>query len=130
MQLLFGRTAEYKDIISPKTLFRSQCPIYSSPTTMPIATTSIPASKYRSHYDPAKVLQHPEFQSLAEDAPELSDPTLNIACAYNPAHEIHMIKKPRFAPGPGEVAIHVRATGICGYVFPLSYQNAVSAIDV
>ncbi|KAL0242367.1 hypothetical protein I308_105996 [Cryptococcus tetragattii IND107] len=81
---------------------------------MPIATTSIPASKYRSHYDPAKVLQHPEFQSLAQDAPELSDPTLNIACAYNPAHEIHMIKKPRFAPGPGEVTIHVRATGICG----------------
>ncbi|OXG70602.1 L-iditol 2-dehydrogenase [Cryptococcus neoformans Gb118] len=81
---------------------------------MPVAITSIPASKYRDHYDPTKVLKHPEFQTLAEDAPELSDPNLNIACAYNPAHEVHMIKKPRFEPGPGEVTIHVRATGICG----------------
>lgn len=90
---------------------------------MTIAITSIPASKYRAHYDPTKVLQHPEFQTLAEDAPELSDPDLNIACAYNPSHEIHMIKKPRFEPGPGEVTIHVRATGICGYVFPVFHTK-------
>lgn len=90
---------------------------------MPVAITSIPASKYRDHYDPTKVLKHPEFQTLAEDAPELSDPNLNIACAYNPAHEVHMIKKPRFDPGPGEVTIHVRATGICGYVFPVYHTK-------
>ncbi|OWZ36735.1 L-iditol 2-dehydrogenase [Cryptococcus neoformans] len=81
---------------------------------MTIAATSISTTKYEAHYDPTKVIQHPEFQTLTEDAPELSDPELNIACAYNPAHEIHMVKKPRFEPGPGEVTIHVRATEICG----------------
>lgn len=83
---------------------------------MTIAATSISTTKYEAHYDPTKVIQHPEFQTLTEDAPELSDPELNIACAYNLAHEIHMVKKPRFEPGPGEVTIHVRATEICGYV--------------
>ncbi|OXG76254.1 L-iditol 2-dehydrogenase [Cryptococcus neoformans Gb118] len=81
---------------------------------MTIAATSISTTKYEAHYDSTKVIQHPEFQTLTEDAPELSDPELNIACAYNLAHEIHMVKKPRFEPGPGEVTIHVRATEICG----------------
>ncbi|OCF30958.1 L-iditol 2-dehydrogenase [Kwoniella heveanensis CBS 569] len=71
-------------------------------------------SQYEAHYDPSKVLKHPEFRILEADAPELKDKEANIACAYNPAHEVHMIKKPRFKPGKGEAIVHVRSTGICG----------------
>ncbi|KAK8870089.1 hypothetical protein IAR55_000659 [Kwoniella newhampshirensis] len=81
---------------------------------MPIAVTSIESSKYESQYDPSKVLKHPEFRVLNEGDPELDDAEANVACAYNPAHEVHMVHKPLFKPGPGEVTVHVRSTGICG----------------
>ncbi|WWD15618.1 hypothetical protein CI109_100040 [Kwoniella shandongensis] len=81
---------------------------------MPVAVTSIESSKYETQYDPTKVLKHPEFRVLKEGDPELEDEQANVACAYNPAHEVHMIHKPLFKPGPGEVTVHVRATGICG----------------
>ncbi|ORY35923.1 putative L-arabinitol 4-dehydrogenase [Naematelia encephala] len=86
---------------------------------MAIATATASAvpphlSQYEALYDPSKVLKHPEFRILDESAPELQDKNANIACAYNPAHEVHLIKKPRFAPRPHEVIVHVRATGICG----------------
>ncbi|KAG6854035.1 hypothetical protein C0991_011240 [Blastosporella zonata] len=63
-------------------------------------------------YDPRKVLQHPEFRVLAEG--EKPSKEANIAAFYNPAHEIHLVEKPRPVPGPGQVLVHVRATGICG----------------
>lgn len=81
---------------------------------MPVAVTSIESSKYETQYDPTKVLKHPEFRILKEGDPELEDDQANVACAYNPAHEVHMIHKPLFKPGPGEVTVHVKATGICG----------------
>lgn len=65
-------------------------------------------------YDPRKVLDHPEFRVLkAGEEPESGS---NIAAFYNPQHEIHLVVKPRPKPGPGQVLVHVRATGICGYV--------------
>ncbi|KAG6860878.1 hypothetical protein C0995_006433 [Termitomyces sp. Mi166 len=63
-------------------------------------------------YDPRKVLQHPQFRVLAEGEKPSKD--ANIAAFYNPAHEIHLVEKPRPVPGPGQVLVHVRATGICG----------------
>ncbi|WVO14626.1 hypothetical protein L204_102263 [Cryptococcus depauperatus] len=81
---------------------------------MTAVVTSLPETKYESTYNPFKVLQHPDFKVLSKDAPELQDSTLNIACAYNEKCELHMVVKPRFEPGPGEVTIHVKATGICG----------------
>ncbi|KAG6844770.1 hypothetical protein H0H87_003888 [Tephrocybe sp. NHM501043] len=63
-------------------------------------------------YDPRKVLQHPQFRVLAEG--EKPSKEANIAAFYNPAHEIHLVEKPRPVPGPGQVLVHVRATGICG----------------
>ncbi|KAG6919511.1 hypothetical protein DXG01_005101 [Tephrocybe rancida] len=63
-------------------------------------------------YDPRKVLQHPQFRVLAEG--EIPSKEANIAAFYNPAHEIHLVEKPRPVPGPGQVLVHVRATGICG----------------
>ncbi|KAJ4468819.1 L-arabinitol 4-dehydrogenase [Lentinula aciculospora] len=63
-------------------------------------------------YNPRKVLDHPEFRVL-NSAEKISKES-NIAAFYNPAHEIHLVEKPKPKPGPGQVLIHVRATGICG----------------
>jgi len=63
-------------------------------------------------YDPQKILDHPEFRILKSG--EKPSPNANIAAFYNPAHEIHLVEKPRPKPGPGQVLVHVRATGICG----------------
>ena len=73
-------------------------------------------------YSPLKVLQHPDFRILSPGEKPL--PTANIAAFYNPAHEIHLVEKPRPTPGPGQVLLHVRATGICGWV--LSYAPVFS----
>jgi L-iditol 2-dehydrogenase len=66
-------------------------------------------------YDPRKVLEHAEFRVLQKG--EKPNPEANIAAFYNPAHEIHLVQKPKPKPGPGQVLLHVRASGICGYVF-------------
>ena len=69
---------------------------------------------YESQYDPRKVLDSSEFRILSDnDQFSAKD---NIACAYNPAHEIHLIQKPVPKAGRGECIVHVRATGICGSV--------------
>jgi L-iditol 2-dehydrogenase len=71
-------------------------------------------SQYEAAYDPSLILQHPEFKKLAPDAPELQDPKANLACCYNPAHEVNMVNKPVPKARRGECIVHVRATGICG----------------
>jgi L-iditol 2-dehydrogenase len=73
-------------------------------------------SAYEAHYDPKKVLAHPEFRVLAADDPLLlkRDESKNVACAYNEKHECHHILKPTPELAEGEVLVHVRATGICG----------------
>lgn len=72
----------------------------------------MPDGGYAEVYSPHKVLQDPQFRVLAEG--ETPKPDANIAAFYNPAHEIHLVEKPRPKPGPGQVLLHVRATGICG----------------
>lgn len=63
-------------------------------------------------YNPRQVLDHTEFKILAPSEKPSSD--TNIAAFYNPQHEIHLVQKPLPKPGPGQVLLHVRATGICG----------------
>ncbi|KAF5350241.1 hypothetical protein D9758_007830 [Tetrapyrgos nigripes] len=63
-------------------------------------------------YNPRQVLDHPDFRVLKPG--EKTSSTANIAAFYNPAHEIHLVEKPVPKPGPGQVLVHVRATGICG----------------
>lgn len=41
-----------------------------------------------------------------------SNPSLQVTAD----HKIKMVEAPIGKPGPGEVLIHVKATGICGYV--------------
>lgn len=71
-------------------------------------------SIYESLYDPSLVLNSPEWRKLAPDAPELKDDKANLACGYNPAHEVNMWNKPVPKARPGECIVHVKATGICG----------------
>jgi hypothetical protein len=87
--------------------------VIDSPTT---------TSDYEAHYDPAKVLTHKSFRVLSAGSPELQDKTANIACAYTPDHQVQLLQKPLFPPRAGEVVVHVRATGICGYVYSFSSQ--------
>ncbi|KAJ7281486.1 L-arabinitol 4-dehydrogenase [Mycena rebaudengoi] len=65
-------------------------------------STTTTETAYAEIYSPLKVLQHSAGQNC------------HIAAFYNPAHEIHLVEKPRPTPGPGQVLLHVRATGICG----------------
>ncbi|KAG0709366.1 chaperonin 10-like protein [Suillus ampliporus] len=72
----------------------------------------MPNGGFADTYSPRKVLGDPSFRVLAPG--ETPAPDANIAAFYNPNHEIHLVQKPRPTPGPGQVLVHVRATGICG----------------
>lgn len=69
------------------------------------------ASRYEREFDPVAVLKHPEFKVL--EGPVKRDPKQNIACAYAPQKQLHLIQKPVPTAGPGQVVVHVRSTGIC-----------------
>jgi L-iditol 2-dehydrogenase len=64
-------------------------------------------------YSPDHVLKSPEFKILPEGA-KPSGPNVNLAVFTNPNHDLHIVEKPTPKPGPGQVLLHVRATGICG----------------
>jgi L-iditol 2-dehydrogenase len=83
-------------------------------TAVSTVTPAPVRSQYEEHYDPTVILKHPEFAILPNDAVDLSDKSLNVACAYNEKHEVTMIKKPVPKAGKGECVVHVKATGICG----------------
>ncbi|KAF9530426.1 chaperonin 10-like protein [Crepidotus variabilis] len=63
-------------------------------------------------YNPRKVLDHPDFRNLKDG--EKPSPDANIAAFYNQHKEIHLVQKPKPQPGPGQVLVHIKATGICG----------------
>jgi L-iditol 2-dehydrogenase len=79
--------------------------------------TEMPLTGNAEIYNPRKVLDHPDFKVLAPR--HIAPKEANIAAFYNPNGEIHLVQKPRFKPGPGQVLVHVRATGICGQVLPM-----------
>jgi hypothetical protein len=88
----------------------------NTPTSTAVSAVPQPPllSQYESAYDPSLLLNHPEFKKLDANAPELNDPKANLACCYNPAHEVNMVNKPVPKARKGECIVHVRATGICG----------------
>ncbi|KAI9609064.1 hypothetical protein KEM48_003071 [Puccinia striiformis f. sp. tritici PST-130] len=74
-------------------------------------------------YDPRIVLDSEEFEILKEPAKvqQYSKSNKNIACCYNEKKQasfsslfILMVNKPMPKLHPGQVLLHVRATGICG----------------
>ncbi|OJA15972.1 hypothetical protein AZE42_09713 [Rhizopogon vesiculosus] len=81
----------------------------------------MPDGGFADTYSPRNVLDDPSFRILAPG--EVPAPDANIAAFYNPNHEIHLVQKPRPIPGPGQVLVHVRATGICGHVHLLAHPE-------
>jgi len=67
-------------------------------------------------FNPKLVLDSSEFKVLVdpEEIAECSESDKNIACCYNDKNQIHMVKKPMPKVYPGQVLLHIRATGICG----------------
>ncbi|KAI9610782.1 hypothetical protein KEM48_004758 [Puccinia striiformis f. sp. tritici PST-130] len=67
-------------------------------------------------YDPMEVLNSAEFEILDDHAKvqEYSAAKKNIACCYNDKQQILMVNKPMPKVHPGQVLLHIRATGICG----------------
>ncbi|KAI9619449.1 hypothetical protein H4Q26_014211 [Puccinia striiformis f. sp. tritici PST-130] len=67
-------------------------------------------------YDPRNVLDSAEFEILtdAKKVKAYSDENKNIACCYNDKQQILMVNKPIPKAHPGQVLLHIRATGICG----------------
>lgn len=63
-------------------------------------------------YNPRKVIDDPVFKVLGPNDKPTKD--ANIAAFYNEKREMHLVEKPRPKPGPGQVLVHIRATGICG----------------
>lgn len=49
--------------------------------------------------------------ATAEQLAKISNPSLQVTAD----HKIKMVEAPILRPGPGDVLIHVKATGICGY---------------
>jgi L-iditol 2-dehydrogenase len=38
----------------------------------------------------------------------------NPSIQVTPCHQLKRVEAPVYAPGPGEVLLHIKATGICG----------------
>lgn len=62
-----------------------------------------------SLYDPVKTLKDPAFRILEDGETPKQD--ANIACFYNEKHQVHLVQKPKPKPAPGQVLLHIRATG-------------------
>jgi L-iditol 2-dehydrogenase len=43
----------------------------------------------------------------------------NQSLQVTPDNKIKLVENPVYAPGPGEVLLHVKVTGICGYAASL-----------
>ena len=82
---------------------------------------------YAAAFDPRKVLDDPEFKILKEG--EKPDPGANLAVCYNAHKQVRLVQKPRPKPGYGQVLVHVRATGICGWVYFLVFLILPLAIN-
>lgn len=83
------------------------------PTHKPVPTPpSTMSSSYQHLYDPTLVTESRDFRVI--DADESIPKDVNFGCAYNPAHEIHLVQLPKPEPRENEVLVHIRSTGICG----------------
>lgn len=78
------------------------------------ASTSMAVPRYIAAYDPRAVLDSPDFRILPKGEVPRRDPSKNLAVAYAPEAQLHLVEKSVPKPREGEVVLHVRATGICG----------------
>ncbi|GAA5986177.1 hypothetical protein JCM10908_006444 [Rhodotorula pacifica] len=69
---------------------------------------------YPTAYAPDLVLKSPSFRILEKGKVPEPNTQINLAAAYAPEAQLHLIEKPVPKAREGEVVLHVRATGICG----------------
>lgn len=77
----------------------------------------LPVAPYEEAYD--SLNNGYVARVLAADDPALDDPKANIGCAYRPGGGADMVELPRPVAAAGEVIIHVKQSGICGWVAQL-----------
>ncbi|GAA5883047.1 hypothetical protein JCM8547_006893 [Rhodosporidiobolus lusitaniae] len=88
---------------------------------------------YSAAFDPNLVLQSPDFKILEKGVVPQRDTSKNLAAAYAPGANLHLIEKPVPKAREGEVVLHVRASGICGSdchfwkVHPVSFSSFPSS---
>ncbi|TIA87878.1 hypothetical protein E3P99_02924 [Wallemia hederae] len=69
----------------------------------------------RTLYDPSRITNHPDFKLLPQgDKPDKDRRDLNYSLMYDADHVNKYCVRPRLDPAPGQVEVHVKATGICG----------------
>jgi hypothetical protein len=52
--------------------------------------------------------------STAAEMSKVENPSLQVT----KDHTLKMVAAPIFQPGPKDVLLHIKVTGVCGYVFP------------
>lgn len=82
-------------------------------------------ASFPSQFDPQAILDHIDFKIIPDNVEPKRDLSKNLACAYAPGAQLHLVEKPVPKAGPGQVVVHVQKTGICGsgglnYVFAAS----------
>ncbi|GAA6010893.1 hypothetical protein JCM10207_003978 [Rhodosporidiobolus poonsookiae] len=63
-------------------------------------------SNYPADFDPAIVLKSPDFKIVEKGVVPQRDPLKNLATAYAPGANLHLIEKPVPKPREGEVVLH------------------------
>lgn len=53
----------------------------------------------------------------------LSTPLPNPSLQVTADHQLKQVEAPVYAPGHGEVLLHIKATGVCGYVYTSNVVN-------
>ena len=57
----------------------------------------------------------------------LSPPYPNPSLQVTADHNLKQVEAPVYAPAPGEVLLHIKATGVCGYV---PYWSTITGIYI
>jgi hypothetical protein len=91
-----------------------------APQTLPVQElmsnaikTGIPPSCCVSEVDPAS--------STTESMLKVDNPSLQVT----KDHTIKMVEAPILKPGPHDVLLHVKVTGICGYLFVFTSGTSI-----
>lgn len=60
------------------------------------------------------VVQEHELHSTRPDSESKLRLYRNPSLQVTPDHQLKLVEAPVYQPGPGEVLLHIKATGVCG----------------
>ena len=79
----------------------------------PIPTTKPLVNGTKLTISPCCSTEVDKTSSTAEAMTKVKNPSLQVTAD----HKIKMLEAPILRPGPGDVLLHIKVTGICGYDF-------------